>query len=173
MLRGENVFLYGDCAIVREPTAEQLADIAISSAATARAFGIEPYVAMLSYSTGRSGRGPAVEKVDKAVGLVHAKSPDLVVEGPMQYDTAFDARVARVKMPKSRVAGRATVYVFPDLNSGNIAYKAVQREAGAVALGPVLQGLARPANDLSRGCSADDIMYVAAITAIQAASQGS
>ena len=171
MLRGEKVFLYGDCAIVREPTAEQLAVIAVSSAATARAFGIEPYVAMLSYSTGHSGKGPAVKKVEKAVELVHAKSPELVVEGPMQYDTAFDERVAKVKMPESRVAGRATVYVFPDLNSGNIAYKAVQREAGAMALGPVLQGLAKPANDLSRGCSVDGIIYLAAMTAIQAANQ--
>ena len=172
MLRGEKVFLYGDCAIVQDPTAEQLADIAISSAATARAFGIEPCVAMLSYSTGQSGTGPAVEKVEKATRLIHAKSPDLVVEGPMQYDAAFDAEVAKVKMPDSRVAGRATVYVFPDLTSGNIAYKAVEREAGAMALGPVLQGLRKPINDLSRGCSVDDIVYLAAITAIQAAEQG-
>ena len=168
MLRGEKVFLYGDCAIIQDPTAEQLADIAISSAATAQTFGVEPYVAMLSYSTGHSGKGPAVEKVKKAAGLVHTKNPELVVEGPMQYDAAFDPQVAKVKMPGSRVAGHATVYVFPDLNSGNIAYKAVEREAGAMALGPVLQGLAKPVNDLSRGCSVEDIIYLAAITAIQA-----
>jgi phosphate acetyltransferase len=169
MLRGEKVFLYGDCAIVENPTAEQLADIAVSSALTARAFGIQPYVAMLSYSTGMSGSGPSVDKVARAVGLIQRRAPDLVVEGPMQYDTAFDPQVAKVKMPDSKVAGRATIYVFPDLNAGNIAYKAVQREASALALGPVLQGLARPVNDLSRGCSVDDIVYTAAITAIQAA----
>ena len=168
MLRGEKVFLYGDCAIIEEPTAEQLASIALSSAATARAFDIEPYVAMLSYSTGHSGRGPSVERVERAVELVCAKNPDLVVEGPIQYDAAFDPEVAKIKMPGSRVAGHATVYVFPDLNSGNIAYKAVQREAGAMAVGPVLQGLAKPVNDLSRGCSVEDIVYLAAITAIQA-----
>ncbi|MCK4784237.1 MAG: phosphate acetyltransferase, partial [Desulfobacteraceae bacterium] len=168
MLREEKVFLYGDCAIIQDPTAEQLADIAISSAATAQTFGVEPYVAMLSYSTGLSGKGPTVEKVKKAAGLVHTRNPELVVEGPMQYDAAFDPQVAKVKMPGSRVAGHATVYVFPDLNSGNIAYKAVEREAGAIALGPVLQGLAKPANDLSRGCSVEDIIYLAAITAIQA-----
>jgi len=169
MLREEKVFLYGDCAVVEDPTDEQLADIAVSSAGTARAFGIEPYVAMLSYSTGQSGKGPSVEKVKRALELVHARAPELVAGGPMQYDAAFDPEVARVKMPESRVAGRATVYVFPDLNSGNIAYKAVQREAGAIAVGPVLQGLAKPVNDLSRGCSAEDIVHLAAITAIQAA----
>jgi phosphate acetyltransferase len=168
MLREDKVFLYGDCAIVEQPTAEQLADIAVSSAGTARAFGVEPYVAMLSYSTGHSGRGPSVDKVERAVALVRKRCPELVVEGPLQYDAAFDPEVARIKMPESRVAGRATVYIFPDLNSGNIAYKAVQREAGATALGPVLQGLAKPVNDLSRGCSVEDIVYLAAITAGQA-----
>ena len=168
MLRGEKVFLYGDCAIIQDPTAEQLADIAISSAATAQTFGVEPCVAMLSYSTGLSGKGPTVEKVKKAAELVRTKKPELVVEGPMQYDAAFDSQVAKIKTPGSRVAGNATVYVFPDLNSGNIAYKAVEREAGAMALGPVLQGLVKPVNDLSRGCSVQDIIYLAAITAVQA-----
>lgn len=166
----DRVVLYGDCAIVTDPAVEQLADIALTSAETALAFGIEPYVAMLSYSTGESGMGVSVEKVREATELARAKNPDLPLEGPIQFDAAYDAEVAKIKSPKSKVAGKATVYIFPDLNAGNIAYKAVQRSAGALAVGPILQGLKRPVNDLSRGCSVDDIIYVTAITAIQAKS---
>ena len=164
----DRVVLYGDCAIVTDPTAEQLADIAVTSAETALAFGIEPYVAMLSYSTGESGMGESVEKVRQATELAKARNPDLPLEGPIQFDAAYDAEVASIKSPKSKVAGKATVYIFPDLNAGNIAYKAVQRSAGVLAVGPILQGLKRPVNDLSRGCSMEDIVYVTAITAIQA-----
>ena len=162
------VLVYGDCAVNPDPTAEQLADIAISSAATAKAFGVEPRVAMLSYSTGASGAGTDVEKVSAATALVKEKAPDLLVEGPIQYDAAIDAAVARTKLPDSEVAGRATVFVFPDLNTGNNTYKAVQRSAGAVAVGPVLQGLRKPVNDLSRGATVRDIVNTVAITAIQA-----
>lgn len=162
------VLVYGDCAVNPDPTAEQLADIAISSAATAAAFGIEPRVAMLSYSTGSSGAGSDVEKVSAATKLVRDRAPDLLVEGPIQYDAAIDAAVARTKLPDSPVAGRATVFVFPDLNTGNNTYKAVQRSAGAVAVGPVLQGLRKPVNDLSRGATVRDIVNTVAITAIQA-----
>jgi phosphate acetyltransferase len=151
-----------------DPTATQLADIAISSAATAEAFGIEPRVAMLSYSTGTSGSGTDVQKVLEATALVQKRAPDLPVEGPIQYDAAIDAAVARAKLPGSAVAGRATVFVFPDLNTGNNTYKAVQRSAGAVAVGPVLQGLRKPVNDLSRGATVRDIVNTVAITAIQA-----
>jgi phosphate acetyltransferase len=150
------------------PTAEQLADIAISSAQTARRFGVEPRVAMLSYSTGESGSGTDVEKVRRATELVHQRAPELPVEGPIQYDAAADTTVARTKMPDSDVAGRATVFIFPDLNTGNNTYKAVQRSAGAVAVGPVLQGLRKPINDLSRGALVKDIVNTVAITVIQA-----
>ncbi|MGH3371797.1 MAG: phosphate acetyltransferase, partial [Nocardioidaceae bacterium] len=166
------VLVYGDCAVNPDPTAEQLADIAVSSAATAAAFGVEPRVAMLSYSTGTSGSGTDVEKVSKATALVRERAPELLVEGPIQYDAAIDAAVARTKLPGSQVAGRATVFVFPDLNTGNNTYKAVQRSAGAVAVGPVLQGLRRPVNDLSRGATVRDIVNTVAITAIQAQQLG-
>ncbi|HEU4757532.1 MAG TPA: phosphate acetyltransferase [Agromyces sp.] len=169
MALADRVLVYGDCAIVPDPTAEQLADIAISSAATAAQFGIEPRVAMLSYSTGESGSGADVDKVRRATELVRERAPHLPVEGPIQYDAAADAAVARTKMPESDVAGRATVFVFPDLNTGNNTYKAVQRSAGAVAIGPVLQGLRKPVNDLSRGALVQDIVNTVAITAIQAA----
>ena len=163
------VLVYGDCAIVPDPTPNELAQIAISSAETAKAFGIEPYVAMLSYSTGESGVGADVDKVRKATETAKRMRPDILIEGPMQYDAAIDPDVARKKLPGSRVAGRATVFIFPDLNTGNNTYKAVQRSTGAVAIGPVLQGLKKPVNDLSRGCSVEDIVSTVAITAIQAA----
>jgi phosphate acetyltransferase len=171
MCLADRVLFYGDCAINPDPTAEQLADIATASAATARQFGTEPRIAMLSYSTGTSGSGADVEKVRKATELVRAKYPDLLVEGPIQYDAAVDPAVAKSKMPNSSVAGRATVLVFPDLNTGNNTYKAVQRSAGAVAIGPVLQGLGKPVNDLSRGALVEDIINTVAITAIQAQQQ--
>jgi len=164
----DRVLVYGDCAVNPDPTAEELADIAANAAATAAAFGIEPRVAMLSYSTGESGKGPEVEKVREATRLARNRFPELKIEGPIQYDAAIDAEVARVKMPASEVAGRATVFIFPDLNSGNSAYKAVQRAAGALAIGPVLQGLNKPVNDLSRGATVADIVNTIAITAIQA-----
>ncbi|SDL28337.1 phosphate acetyltransferase [Microbacterium azadirachtae] len=168
MALADRVLVYGDCAVIPDPTSEQLADIAISSAATAKAFGIDPRVAMLSYSTGDSGSGAEVEKVRAATALVRTRAPELPVEGPIQYDAAADAAVARAKLPGSSVAGRATVFVFPDLNTGNNTYKAVQRSAGAVAMGPVLQGLNKPINDLSRGALVEDIVNTIAITAIQA-----
>jgi phosphate acetyltransferase len=164
----DRVLVYSDCAVVPDPTAEQLAGIACSAADTAARFGIEPRVAMLSYATGSSGRGAGVEKVRRATELVRARRPDLAVEGPLQYDAAVDASVAATKLPGSEVAGRATVFVFPDLNTGNNTYKAVQRTAGAVAIGPVLQGLNKPVNDLSRGATVRDILNTIAITAIQA-----
>ena len=162
------VLVYGDCAVNPDPSAEQLADIAISSAATAAAFGVEPRVAMLSYSTGTSGTGTDVEKVSKATNLVRERAPQVLVEGPIQYDAAIDSAVARTKLPDSEVAGRATVFIFPDLNTGNNTYKAVQRSANAVAVGPVLQGLRKPVNDLSRGATVRDIINTVAITAVQA-----
>ena len=168
MALSDRVLVYGDCAVVPDPTAEQLADIAISSAGTAANFGIDPRVAMLSYSTGASGSGADVEKVRTATGLVHSRRPELKVDGPIQYDAAADAAVGESKMPGSEVAGRATVFIFPDLNTGNNTYKAVQRSAGAVAVGPVLQGLNKPINDLSRGALVRDIVNTVAITAIQA-----
>ncbi|WP_022887440.1 phosphate acetyltransferase [Glaciibacter superstes] len=168
MALADRVLVYGDCAIIPEPTAEQLADIAISSAATAREFGIEPRVAMLSYSTGDSGTGGDVDDVRAATALVRVRAPELPVIGPVQYDAAADPVVAAVKLPGSAVAGHATVFVFPDLNTGNNTYKAVQRTAGAVAIGPILQGLAKPVNDLSRGALVRDIVNTIAITAIQA-----
>jgi phosphate acetyltransferase len=168
MCLADRVLAYGDCAIVPDPTAEQLADIAISSARTAAQFGIDPRVAMLSYSTGTSGTGADVDKVRAATELVRAREPDLLVEGPIQYDAAVEPTVAATKMPDSKVAGRATVLIFPDLNTGNNTYKAVQRSAGAIAIGPVLQGLNKPVNDLSRGALVEDIVNTVAITAIQA-----
>ncbi|MDO7881007.1 phosphate acetyltransferase [Antiquaquibacter soli] len=168
----DRVLVYGDCAVVPDPTSEQLADIAISSAATATQFGIEPRIAMLSYSTGESGSGADVDKVRAATALVRERRPDLLVEGPIQYDAAADAAVAKTKMPESQVAGRATVFIFPDLNTGNNTYKAVQRSSGAVAIGPVLQGLRKPVNDLSRGALVRDIVNTVAITAIQAQRAG-
>ncbi|OBB84895.1 phosphate acetyltransferase [Mycobacterium sp. 852002-30065_SCH5024008] len=164
----DRVLAYGDCAIVPNPTPEQLADIAISSSRTAAQFGIEPRVAMLSYSTGDSGAGADVEKVRAATELVRSRAPDLPVEGPIQYDAAIEPSVAAAKLGDSPVAGRATVLIFPDLNTGNNTYKAVQRSAGAIAIGPVLQGLRKPVNDLSRGALVEDIVNTVAITAIQA-----
>jgi len=172
MCLADRVLVYGDCAVNPDPTAEQLADIAISSAATARQFGIDPRVAMLSYSTGVSASGVDVDKVRAATQLVRQRAPELSVEGPIQYDAAVDAAVAATKLKDSPVAGRATVFVFPDLNTGNNTYKAVQRSAGAVAVGPVLQGLRRPVNDLSRGALVQDIVNTVAITAIQAETTG-
>ena len=171
MCLSDRVLAYGDCAIVPDPTSEQLADIAISSARTAAQFGIDPRVAMLSYSTGTSGTGADVDKVRTATELVRKREPDLLVEGPIQYDAAVDLTVAKAKMPDSKVAGRATVLIFPDLNTGNNTYKAVQRSAGAIAIGPVLQGLNKPVNDLSRGALVEDIVNTVAITAIQAQGQ--
>lgn len=164
----DGVLVYGDCAVNPSPDSEQLADIAISSAATAAAFGVEPRIAMLSYSTGQSGRGEGVEAVRAATELVRKRQPGLKIEGPIQYDAAVDASVARLKLPDSEVAGHATVFIFPDLDTGNVSYKAVQRSAGAVAVGPILQGLRKPVNDLSRGCTVTDIVNTVAITAIQA-----
>ncbi|TSD94405.1 phosphate acetyltransferase [Skermania sp. ID1734] len=168
MCLADRVLAYGDCAVVPDPTAEQLADIAISSAQTAAQFEIEPRIAMLSYSTGDSGSGADVDKVRAATKLVRERRPDLLVEGPIQYDAAIEPTVAQSKLPGSEVAGRATVFIFPDLNTGNNTYKAVQRSAGAVAVGPVLQGLRKPVNDLSRGALIADIVNTVAITAIQA-----
>jgi phosphate acetyltransferase len=164
----DRVLVYGDCAVNPNPNAEQLADIAISAAGTAALFGVTPRVAMLSYSTGESGKGMDVDRVREAVRIARQRRPDLKLEGPIQYDAAVDVSVARSKLPGSEVAGQATVFIFPDLNTGNNTYKAVQRSAGAVAIGPVLQGLNKPVNDLSRGCTVTDIVNTVAITAIQA-----
>lgn len=164
----DRVLAFGDCAVNPNPTAEELAHIAISSARTAGIFGIEPKVAMLSYSTGTSGKGADVDKVKEATRIAKEMAPDLLLEGPLQYDAAIDPDVARTKLPDSKVAGRATVFIFPDLNTGNNTYKAVQRAADAVAIGPVLQGLNKPVNDLSRGCTVADIVNTVAITAVQA-----
>ncbi|MCF7567149.1 phosphate acetyltransferase [Sabulilitoribacter arenilitoris] len=164
----DRVSIFGDCAINPNPNAEQLAEIAISSAKTAQNFGVEPKVAMLSYSSGASGKGEDVDKVRKATEIAKAQVPDLKIEGPIQYDAAVDMRIGKSKLPNSDVAGQATVFIFPDLNTGNNTYKAVQRETGALAIGPMLQGLNKPVNDLSRGCTADDIYSTVIITAIQA-----
>jgi phosphate acetyltransferase len=164
----DRVCVFGDCAVNPDPTAEQLAEIAISSAESSRGFGIEPRIAMLSYSSGTSGEGADVDKVRLATELVKQKRPDLKVEGPIQYDAAVDPIVGKQKMPDSEVAGQASVLIFPDLNTGNNTYKAVQRETGALAIGPMLQGLNKPINDLSRGCTVDDIFNTVIITAIQA-----
>jgi phosphate acetyltransferase len=167
----DRVSVFGDCAINPNPTAEQLAEIAISSATTSRAFGIEPKIAMLSYSSGTSGIGEDVDRVRQATELVRAMRPDLKVEGPIQYDAAVDQQVGKSKMPDSEVAGQASVFIFPDLNTGNNTYKAVQRETKAMAIGPIIQGLRKPVNDLSRGCTVDDIFNTVIITAIQAQDQ--
>jgi phosphate acetyltransferase len=164
----DQVLVFGDCAVNPNPSAAQLADIAIQSADSAAAFGIEPRVAMLSYSTGTSGAGEEVEKVKRATELARSLRPDLAIDGPLQYDAAVMPDVARQKAPKSAVAGRATVLVFPDLNTGNVTYKAVQRSANVVSMGPMLQGLAKPVNDLSRGCLVEDIVFTVTLTAIQA-----
>ncbi len=168
MLLPEQVFVYGDCAINPDPTAEQLSEIAIQSADSAKAFGIDPRVAMISYSTGDSGAGSDVEKVREATRLAQEKRPDLMIDGPLQYDAAVMADVAKSKAPNSPVAGKATVFIFPDLNTGNTTYKAVQRSADLVSIGPMLQGMRKPVNDLSRGALVDDIVYTVALTAIQA-----
>jgi len=164
----DRVIVFGDCAVIPKPTSEELAEIAISSAESSRMFGIEPKIAMLSYSSGSSGQGEEVEKVRRATELLKSRRPDLAVEGPIQYDAAVDRVVGLQKIPQSKVAGQATVLIFPDLNTGNNTYKAVQRETGAVAIGPMLQGLNKPVNDLSRGCTVDDIFNTVVITAIQA-----
>lgn len=171
MLLPEQVYVYGDCAINPDPTAEQLAEIAIQSADSAKAFGIDPRVAMISYSTGNSGAGSDVEKVREATRLAQEKRPDLIIDGPLQYDAAVMADVAKSKAPNSPVAGKATVFIFPDLNTGNTTYKAVQRSADLVSIGPMLQGMRKPVNDLSRGALVDDIVYTVALTAIQASQQ--
>jgi phosphate acetyltransferase len=168
MCLADKVLVYGDCAVNPDPDAEQLADIATQSASTAAQFGVDPRIAMLSYSTGTSGSGADVDKVREATGLVRSRRPDLRVEGPIQYDAAVEPSVAATKLPGSEVAGQASVLIFPDLNTGNNTYKAVQRSAGAIAVGPVLQGLRKPVNDLSRGALVQDIVNTVAITAIQA-----
>jgi phosphate acetyltransferase len=172
MCLSDHVLVFGDCAVNPDPNSEQLADIAISSAETARMFGIDSLIAMLSYSTGESGKGAGVDKVREAAKIAKQRRPDLKIEGPIQYDAAVDAGVAKTKLPGSEVAGHATVFIFPDLNTGNNTYKAVQRSANAVAIGPILQGLNKPVNDLSRGCTVTDIVNTVAITAIQAQSTG-
>ncbi|WP_181316160.1 phosphate acetyltransferase [Photobacterium phosphoreum] len=168
MLLPDQVLVYGDCAINPDPTAEQLAEIAIQSADSAKAFGIEPRVAMISYSTGTSGKGADVDKVREATKIAQEKRPDLIIDGPLQYDAAIMENVAASKAPNSPVAGKATVFIFPDLNTGNTTYKAVQRSADLVSIGPMLQGMRKPVNDLSRGALVDDIVYTVALTAIQA-----
>ncbi len=163
----DRVLVYGDCAVNPKPTAEELAEIASSSADTSKAFGIKPKVAMLSYSSGESGKGEEVDRVREATRIAKERRPDLKIEGPIQYDAAVDPAVGQMKIPGSEVAGQATVLIFPDLNTGNNTYKAVQRETGAIAVGPMLQGLNKPVNDLSRGCTVDDIVNTVVITAIQ------
>ena len=163
--------MYGDCAINPDPDAEQLAEIAIQSADSAKAFGIDPRIAMISYSTGTSGAGADVEKVAKATEIAKQRRPDLLIDGPLQYDAASVESVGRSKAPNSPVAGRANVFIFPDLNTGNTTYKAVQRSANVVSVGPMLQGLNKPVNDLSRGALVDDIVFTIALTAIQAEQQ--
>ncbi|KAA3651447.1 MAG: phosphate acetyltransferase, partial [Proteobacteria bacterium] len=168
MLLEDRVSVYGDCAINPNPTAEELAEIAISSAITSAAFDIDPTIAMLSYSSGASGVGEDVERVRQATAIVKQKRPDLKVMGPIQYDAAVDIKVGKLKMPESEIAGQANVFIFPDLNTGNNTYKAVQRETKALAIGPILQGLKKPVNDLSRGCTVDDVFNTVIVTAIQA-----
>jgi phosphate acetyltransferase len=168
MCLDDRVVAYGDCAVNPNPTAEELAEIAIVSADTSEQFGIPAKVAMLSYSSGDSGKGEEVEKVRSATNIVKSKRADILIEGPIQYDAAVDMKVGKSKLPNSEVAGQASVLIFPDLNTGNNTYKAVQRETGAIAIGPVLQGLNKPVNDLSRGCLVTDIVNTIVITAIQA-----
>jgi phosphate acetyltransferase len=164
----DQVLVYGDCAVNPDPDAETLADIAIQSATSAKAFGIDPIVAMISYSTLGSGSGSEVEKVRLATEIARRRAPDLIIDGPLQYDAASISEVAAAKAPDSVVAGRANVFIFPDLNTGNTTYKAVQRSANVISMGPMLQGLRKPVNDLSRGASVDDIIYTIALTAVQA-----
>ncbi|MCL5261562.1 MAG: phosphate acetyltransferase [Gammaproteobacteria bacterium] len=164
----DQVLLYADCAINIDPNAEKLALIAIDTADSARLFGIEPRVAMISYSTGNSGSGADVEKVKEATSIVKQLRPDIIIDGPLQYDAAIAEEVAKLKAPDSPVAGNATVFIFPDLNSGNTVYKAAQRSSNILTLGPMLQGLTKPMNDLSRGCSAEDVMFTIALSAVQA-----
>lgn len=164
----DRVSVMGDCAVNPNPNAEQLAEIAISSAESSEAFGIDARIAMLSYSSGNSGKGEEVEKVREATEIVSKKHPNLKIEGPIQYDAAVDMNIAKSKLPNSKVAGQASVLIFPDLNTGNNTYKAIQRETGALAIGPMLQGLNKPVNDLSRGCTVDDIFNTVLLTAIQA-----
>jgi phosphate acetyltransferase len=168
MLMPHEVLVYGDCAVNPDPTGEELADIAVQSAGLACAFGVEPRVAMISYSTGTSSSGAGVDKVVRALALARAKRPGLLIDGPLQYDAASAESVGRQKASDSPVAGPATVFVFPDLNTGNTTYKAVQRSAHVVGIGPMLQGLRNPVNDVSRGASVDDIVYTIVLTAIQA-----
>ncbi len=169
MLLPEQVYVYGDCAINPDPNAEQLAEIAIQSADSAKAFGLDPKVSLLSYSTGASGFGASVDKIKEALNIVREKRPDICVDGPLQYDASVMPDVAKSKAPESSVAGQANVFIFPDLNAGNIAYKAVQRSAKLLSIGPMLQGMRKPVNDLSRGALVEDIVYTIALTAIQAA----
>jgi phosphate acetyltransferase len=163
----KQVLVYGDCAVNQNPTAIELAEIAIQSADSAKQFGIEPRIAMINYSTGTSGSGADVVKVNEATKIVQEKRPDLMIDGPLQYDAAYSPEVAKQKAPNSPVAGRATVYIFPDLNTANTTYKAVQRSADVLSIGPMLQGLKKPVNDLSRGALVEDIVYTIAVTAIQ------
>ena len=164
----EQVLVYGDCAVNPDPNAQQLADIAIQSADSAKTFGITPRVAMISYSTGSSGTGDDVDKVREATRIAKEQRPDLIIDGPLQYDAAAIESVARSKAPNSPVAGKATVFIFPDLNTGNTTYKAVQRSANVISIGPMLQGLNKPVNDLSRGALVEDIVFTIALTAVQA-----
>lgn len=165
--KNERVWFFADCAITPRPSTEQLAGIALSTAKTAKSFGYEPKVAFLSYSTGDSAKGEMIDFVKEALEIAQKAAPDIVMDGPMQFDAAVDSKVAKSKMPNSKVAGQANVFIFPDLNCGNITYKAVQRSANALAIGPILQGLKKPVNDLSRGCSVDDIVNTVLISAVQ------
>ena len=165
--KNERVWFFADCAITPRPDAQQLAGIALSTANTAKSFGYEPKVAFLSYSTGDSAKGEMIDFVKEALEIAQKAAPDIAMDGPMQFDAAVDSKVAKSKMPNSKVAGQANVFIFPDLNCGNITYKAVQRSANALAIGPILQGLKKPVNDLSRGCSVDDIVNTVLISAVQ------
>ena len=165
--KDERVWFFADCAITPRPSAQQLAGIALSTANTAKSFGYEPKVAFLSYSTGDSAKGEMIDFVKEALEIAQKAAPDIAMDGPMQFDAAVDSKVAKSKMPNSKVAGQANVFIFPDLNCGNITYKAVQRSANALAIGPILQGLKKPVNDLSRGCSVDDIVNTVLISALQ------
>ena len=165
--KNERVWFFADCAITPRPSAQQLAGIALSTANTAKSFGYEPKVAFLSYSTGDSAKGEMIDFVKEALEIAQKAAPDIAMDGPMQFDAAVDSKVAKSKMPNSKVAGQANVFIFPDLNCGNITYKAVQRSANALAIGPILQGLKKPVNDLSRGCSVDDIVNTVLISAVQ------
>ena len=165
--KNERVWFFADCAITPRPSTEQLAGIALSTANTAKSFGYEPKVAFLSYSTGDSAKGEMIDFVKEALEIAQKVAPDIAMDGPMQFDAAVDSKVAKSKMPNSKVAGQANVFIFPDLNCGNITYKAVQRSANALAIGPILQGLKKPVNDLSRGCSVDDIVNTVLISAVQ------